>query len=126
LPTSEPSRTQQAHPAQLKGELERFVARATRKPCRNRRSWVVGAVTAEETLTVPPRQRVDEGCAEMGTRGADRDDGSGGRLARAWRWLQSSGFMEDEALYGPPRPDLGKERFVLSVLTQAVFWRTNR
>jgi hypothetical protein len=62
----------------------------------------------------------------MGTRGADQDDGSGGRLARVWRWLQSSGFMEDEALYGPPRQDLGKERFVLSVLTQAVFWRTNR
>jgi hypothetical protein len=40
--------------------------------------------------------------------------------------LQSSGFLDDDALYGPPRPDLGKERFVLAVLTQAVFWRTNR
>jgi hypothetical protein len=32
----------------------------------------------------------------------------------------------DDALYGPPRPELSKERFVLAVLTQAVFWRTNR
>jgi hypothetical protein len=62
----------------------------------------------------------------MGRRGADRDGGSGGRLARAWRWLQSSGFDHDDALYGPPRHDLGKERFVLAVLTQAVFWITNR
>jgi hypothetical protein len=62
----------------------------------------------------------------MGRHGADRDVGSGGRLARAWRWLQSSGFAEDDALYRPPRQDLDKERFVLAVLTQAVFWRTNR
>jgi hypothetical protein len=55
----------------------------------------------------------------MGRRGAERDDGSGGKLARAWRWLQSSGFAEDDALFGPPRPDLGKERFWLAVLTQA-------
>ena len=61
----------------------------------------------------------------MRRRGADRD-GSGGRLVRAWRWLQSSGFAEEDALYGPPRQDLSKERFVLAVLTQAVFWRTNR
>jgi hypothetical protein len=62
----------------------------------------------------------------MGRRGADRDNGFRGRLARAWRWLQSSGFNDDEALYGSPRQELDKERFVLSVLTQAVFWRTNR
>jgi hypothetical protein len=61
----------------------------------------------------------------MGRR-ADDPDGSGGRLVRAWRWLQSSGFAEDDALYGPPRPELSNERFVLAVLTQAVFWRTNR
>jgi hypothetical protein len=30
---------------------------------------------------------------------------------RAWRWLQSSGFADDDALYGPPRHDLGKERW---------------
>jgi hypothetical protein len=62
----------------------------------------------------------------MGRRDTDRDDGSGGRLVRAWRWLQSSGFAEDDALYGSPRQDLDQERFVLAVLTQAVFWRTNR
>jgi hypothetical protein len=62
----------------------------------------------------------------MARRGGDQDDGSGGRLVRAWRWLQSSGYPDDDALYGPPRPDLGKERFVLAVLTQAVFWITNR
>jgi hypothetical protein len=62
----------------------------------------------------------------MGRRGADPDNGSGGRLARAWRWLQSSGFGDDDALYGPPQQDLNKERFVPVVLTQAVFWRTNR
>jgi hypothetical protein len=57
----------------------------------------------------------------MKRRGADPDNGSGGRLARAWRWLQSSGFADDDALDGPPRQDLSKERFVLVVLTQAVF-----
>ena len=57
----------------------------------------------------------------MGRRGADPDNGSGGRLARAWRWLQSSGFGGDDALYGPPQQDLNKERFVPVVLTQAVF-----
>jgi hypothetical protein len=62
----------------------------------------------------------------MGRRGANQDNRSGGRLVRAWRWLQSSGFDDDGALYGPPRQELDKERFVLSVLTQAVFWRTNR
>jgi hypothetical protein len=62
----------------------------------------------------------------MGRRGADPDEGSGGRLVRAWRWLQSSGFADDDALYGPPRQDLSNERFMLAVLTQAVFWRTNR
>ena len=67
-----------------------------------------------------------EGSADMGRRANDPDNGSGGRLTRAWRWLQSSGFAEDDALYGPPRPELSKERFVLAVLTQAVFWRTNR
>jgi hypothetical protein len=42
----------------------------------------------------PPRATAGsfEGSAEMGRRGADPDNGSGGRLARAWRWLQSSGF----------------------------------
>ena len=69
---------------------------------------------------------MSEGRAVMQRRGGDRGDGSGGRLVRSWRWLQSSGFADDDALYGPPRPDLGKERFVLAVLTQAVFWRTNR
>jgi hypothetical protein len=62
----------------------------------------------------------------MRRRDADRDSESGGRLARAWRWLQSSGFAEDDALYGPPRESLDKERFVLAILTQAVFWGTNR
>jgi hypothetical protein len=62
----------------------------------------------------------------MGRRGAERDDESGGRLVRAWRWLQSSGFGDDDALYGPPRQDRGTERFVLAVLTQSVFWITNR
>jgi hypothetical protein len=62
----------------------------------------------------------------MGRRGADPDNGSGGRLIRAWRWLQSSGLADDDALYGPPRQDLSNERFVLAVLTQAVFWRINR
>jgi hypothetical protein len=62
----------------------------------------------------------------MGRRGADRDNGSSGRLVRAWRWLQSSGFYDDDALYGPPRQDLAKERFVRAVFTQAIFWRTNR
>jgi hypothetical protein len=62
----------------------------------------------------------------MRRRDADRDSESRGRLVRAWRWLQSSGFAEDDALYGSPRQDLDKERFVLAVLTQAVFWRTNR
>jgi hypothetical protein len=67
-----------------------------------------------------------QGKGAMGTRDADWNNESGGRLARAWRWLQSPGFAEDDALYGPPRQDLDKERFVLAVLTQAVFWRTNR
>ena len=62
----------------------------------------------------------------MRRRDTDRDSESGGRLTRAWRWLQSSGFAEDDALYGPPREGLDKERFVLAVLTPAVFWRTNR
>jgi hypothetical protein len=66
-----------------------------------------------------------EGSAEMGRQDADWRNESVGRLARAWRWLQSSGFAEDDALYGP-RQDLDRERFVLAVLTQAVFWRTNR
>jgi hypothetical protein len=62
----------------------------------------------------------------MARRGADQDNESSGRFARAWRWLQSSGFDDNGALYGPPRPDLSKERFVLAVLTQSVFWITNR
>jgi hypothetical protein len=62
----------------------------------------------------------------MRRRDADWNNESGGRVARAWQWLQSSGFAEDDTLYGPPRQDLDKERFVLAVLTQAVFWRTNR
>jgi len=58
----------------------------------------------------PPRATAgsSEGSAEMGRRGADPDNGSGGRLARAWRWLQSSGFGDDDALYGPPQQDLNK------------------
>jgi hypothetical protein len=61
----------------------------------------------------------------MRRRGADQDT-KRGRLARAWRWLQSSGFDDDHTRYGPPQQEQGKERFVLAVLTQSVFWRTNR
>ena len=62
----------------------------------------------------------------MRRRDADRDSESRGRLVRAWRWLRSSGFAEDDTLYGPPKESLDSERFVLAILTQAVFWRTNR
>ena len=62
----------------------------------------------------------------MRRRDADRDAESGGRLVRAWRWLQSSGFDDDQKRYGPPREGQSTERFVLAVLTQLVFWRTNR
>jgi hypothetical protein len=62
----------------------------------------------------------------MHRRDADRDAEPGGRLTRAWRWLQSSGFDDDQTRYGPARQELSKERFVLSVLTQFVFWQTNR
>jgi hypothetical protein len=62
----------------------------------------------------------------MGRQADDWSDKSAGRVVRAWRWLQSSGFPENDALYGPARQDSDKERFVLAVLTQAVFWRTNR
>jgi hypothetical protein len=62
----------------------------------------------------------------MQRRDADRDAEPGGRLTRAWRWLQSSGFDDDQTRYRPAREGLSKERFVLAVLTQSVFWRTNR
>jgi hypothetical protein len=62
----------------------------------------------------------------MQRRDADRDAEPGGRLTRAWRWLQSSGFDDDQVRYGPAWEGLSKERFVLAVLTQSVFWRTNR
>ena len=62
----------------------------------------------------------------MRRRDADSGAESGGRLTRAWRWLQSSGFDDDHTLYGPPREGQSKEQFVRAVLTQFVFWRTNR
>jgi hypothetical protein len=62
----------------------------------------------------------------MQRRDADRDAEPGGRLTRTWRWLQSSGFDDDQTRYGPAREGLSKERFVLAVLTQFVFWQTNR
>ena len=61
----------------------------------------------------------------MRGRDADREGEPAGRLRRAWRWLQSSGFYEDEQA-GHPREGQSTERFVLAVLTQFVFWRTNR
>jgi hypothetical protein len=63
----------------------------------------------------------------MARRDADRNDEPAGRLRRAWRWLQSSGYYDDDlAGYGAPREGQSTDRFVLAVLTQFVFWRTNR
>ena len=65
---------------------------------------------------------VVEGSGKVRRRDADRDAEPGGRLARAWRWLQSSGFDDHQARYGP----VSKEQFWRAVLTQSVFWWTNR
>ncbi len=46
---------------------------------------------------------------EMRRRDADRDAESGGRLTRAWRWLQSSGFDDDHTRYGPAQEGQRKE-----------------
>jgi hypothetical protein len=59
-------------------------------------------------------------------RDAGWDAEPGGRLTRAWRWLQSSGFYDDQGRYGPPREGFSKEQFWRAVLTQSVFWWTNR
>jgi hypothetical protein len=64
----------------------------------------------------------------MRRRDADRDAEPAGRLRRAWRWLQSPGYYDDydQARSGPGRDGRSTERFVLAVLTQSVFWITNR
>jgi hypothetical protein len=55
---------------------------------------------------------------------ADRDAGADGRFIRAWRWLRSSGFSEDDqAKQGPEADRQAKERFGRAVLTQITFWR---
>jgi hypothetical protein len=60
----------------------------------------------------------------MRKRRADRDADSVGRFRRAWRWLRSSGFYEDDqAEPGPARDRQARRRFGEAIRTQTSFWR---
>jgi hypothetical protein len=79
---------------------------------------VSNAATLEHTYRWPPMGAgVMEGRGEMRKRRGEREADSGGALIRAWRWLRSSGYYED---------DQAKERFWRAAGTQVTFWKMNR
>jgi hypothetical protein len=70
---------------------------------------------------------VMEGRGEMRKRRGEREADSGGALIRAWRWLRSSGYYEDDqAESGPAQEGQAKERFWRAAGTQVTFWKMNR
>jgi hypothetical protein len=65
-----------------------------------------------------------KGRGEMWKRRGKRDADSGGALIRAWRWLRSSGYYEDDqAKSGPMQEGQAKERFWRAAGTQLPFWK---
>jgi hypothetical protein len=68
-----------------------------------------------------------KGRGEVRKRRGQRDADSGGVLIRAWRWLRSSGYYEDDqARPGPAQEAQAKERFWRAAGTQLSFWERNR
>jgi hypothetical protein len=68
-----------------------------------------------------------EGRGEMRKRTGERDFNSGGKLIRAWRWLRSSGYYEDDqAKPGLAHEGQAQERFGRAAGTQFIFWKINR
>jgi hypothetical protein len=68
-----------------------------------------------------------KGRGEVRKRRGQRDADSGGVLIRAWRWLRSSGYYEDDqARPGPAQEAQVKERFWRAAGTQLSFWERNR
>lgn len=63
----------------------------------------------------------------MRKRRGKQDTDTGGALIRAWRWLRSSGYYDDDqATSGPAQEEQAKERFGRAGGTQSVFWKMNR
>jgi hypothetical protein len=68
-----------------------------------------------------------KGRGEMRRRSADRDPDTPGWVVRAWRWLRSSGYYEDDqAGSGSAGERQAKERFGRAVGAQISFWKVNR
>jgi hypothetical protein len=68
-----------------------------------------------------------EGRSEMRKRRGGRDADSAGALIRAWRWLRSSGYYEDDQAKPGPAPEgQAKERVERAAGTQFIFWKMNR
>jgi hypothetical protein len=68
-----------------------------------------------------------KGRGGMWKRRGERDADAGGALIRAWRWLRSSGYYEDDqAKPGPAQEGQAKERFGRAAGTQFIFWKMNR
>jgi hypothetical protein len=68
-----------------------------------------------------------EGSGEMRKRSADRDADTPGWFVRAWRWLRSSGYYEDDLAGSGSADDAqAKERFGRAVGAQISFWKVNR
>lgn len=68
-----------------------------------------------------------KGRGEVRKRRGERDADSAGVLIRAWRWLRSSGYYEDDqAKPGPAQEAQAKERFGRAAGTQLSFWERNR
>jgi len=60
----------------------------------------------------------------MRKRGGDRDAHSGGALIRAWRWLRSSGYYEDDQVKpGPAQERRARERFWRAAGSQLPLWK---
>jgi hypothetical protein len=68
-----------------------------------------------------------KGRGGMRKRRGKRDADSRGALIRAWRWLRSSGYYEDDqAKPGPAQEAQAKDRFERATGTQYIFWKLNR